>query len=87
VRGFDDAAEVTVFPNPTADLIAVQLLGLAEQDYSVQLRDAKGQLVREKFIRSGQTIAYFDTQTLYRGVYFIRISGRGSEVTRKVVVE
>ncbi|MFK8161881.1 MAG: YHYH protein [Lewinella sp.] len=87
VEGFADDASITVFPNPTADLIAVQLPGLVGQDFNVELRDASGRLVKQKIIRTGQTIAYFDTQTLYRGMYFIRISGGGKEVTRKVVVQ
>jgi len=78
---------VSVFPNPTADLIAVQLLGLAQRDFTVQLVASDGRLIREKFIRSGQTIAYFDTQTLYRGIYFVRLMDGETEVTRKVVVE
>lgn len=82
-----EGANITIFPNPAADLIAVQLPGLAEQDYTVSLYDAAGRLVRQKFIRAGQTIAYFDTQTLYRGTYFVRVTGRGGEATRKVVVE
>ncbi|TXF90323.1 YHYH protein [Neolewinella aurantiaca] len=87
VSGFADDANITVFPNPAADLIAVQLPGLVDHDFTVQLINADGKLVREKFIRSGQTIAYFDTQTFYRGVYFVRISSADSEVTRKVIVE
>lgn len=87
VRGFADDASIIVFPNPTADLIAVQLPGLIGQDFRVELREAGGKLVQEKVIRTGQTIAYFDTQTLYRGLYFIRILGGGREVTRKVMVE
>jgi hypothetical protein len=87
VRSFADDASISVFPNPAADLIAVQLPGLIDNDFAIQLIDAGGKLVKQKIIRTGQTIAYFDTQTLYRGIYFIRISGGGSEVTRKVVVE
>lgn len=87
VRGFEDDAAITVFPNPTADLIAVQLPGLIGSDFRIQLLNAAGKRVNEKTIRTGQTIAYFDTQTLYRGVYFVRITGAGREVTRKVIVE
>ncbi len=79
--------KVSVFPNPTADLVAVQLLGLVEQDYVVSLMDASGRQLRQQYIRTGQTITYFDTQTLYRGVYFVRIAGSQGEVTRKIVVE
>ncbi len=87
VNGFAEGGNISVFPNPAADLVAVQLLGLAESDYTVQLVNSGGKLIKEKTIRSGQTIAYFDTQTLYRGVYFVRILGQRGEVTRKVVVE
>ncbi len=78
---------VSVFPNPAADLIAVQLLGLAEREYRVGLYATDGKRVAEKIIRPGQTIAYFSTQTLYGGMYFVRITGGNQEVTRKVIVE
>ncbi|OAV43512.1 YHYH protein [Lewinella sp. 4G2] len=82
-----DLLSVNVFPNPAADLIAVQLPGLARQDYSVTLLDGSGRVITEKSIRSGQTIAYFDTQTLHRGLYLVRI-GEGSEATvRKIILE
>lgn len=81
------AINITVFPNPAADLIAVQLPGLAVEDFTVSLHDSAGRLVQQKGIRAGQTIAYFDTQTLYRGIYFVRITGGGGEATRRVVVE
>ncbi|MEL7162882.1 MAG: YHYH protein, partial [Bacteroidota bacterium] len=84
---FADGTNVSIFPNPAADLIAVQLLGLAERDYAVELRDASGRLLRDRTILRGQTIAYFDTQTLYRGVYFVWVVGGNTELTRKVVVE
>jgi hypothetical protein len=57
VEGFADDAAITIFPNPTADLIAVQLPGLVGQDFNVELRDASGQLVQQKVIRTGQSIA------------------------------
>jgi hypothetical protein len=33
------------------------------------------------------TIAYFDTQALYAGTYFVRISSGQAQTTRKVVVQ
>ena len=87
VSPFADDVTVTVFPNPTAELIAVQLPGLVTEDFSVQLYDAAGRVVAEKTIRPGQTIAYFDTQTLYRGTYLVRISAGGREAVRQVVVQ
>jgi hypothetical protein len=78
---------VTVFPNPSADLIAVQLGDLVKEDYTIELLDLTGRLVQKKQINAGSTIAYFDTQALYAGTYFVRISNGQAQTTRKVVVQ
>ena len=69
------------------DLIAVQLLGLAERDLQARLFDLSGKLVELKTIQKGQTIAYFDTQALYPGLYLLQVSAPGAEgQTYKVAV-
>jgi hypothetical protein len=78
---------ITVFPNPTAELIAVQLGDLVKEDYTVELLDLTGRLVQKKQINAGSTIAYFDTQALYAGTYFVKISNGQAQTTRKVVVQ
>ena len=77
---------ITVFPNPSADLIAVQLGDLVKEDYTIELLDLTGRVVQKKQITAGSTIAYFDTQTLYAGTYFVKISNGQGQATRKVVV-
>jgi hypothetical protein len=78
---------ITVFPNPSADLIAVQLGDLVQEDVTVELLDLTGKVVQKTYINKGSTIAYFDTQALYTGTYFVKISNGQAETTRKVVVE
>ena len=79
--------DLRVFPNPSSDLIAVQLLGLAERDLQARLFDLSGKLVELKTIQKGQTIAYFDTQALYPGLYLLQVSAPGAEgQTYKVAV-
>jgi hypothetical protein len=78
---------VALFPNPTADLLAIQLGGLVREDYQIDLLDATGRLVSTSKINKGQTISYFDTQTLYAGTYLVKIYNRNFAVTKKVVVE
>jgi hypothetical protein len=78
---------ITVFPNPSADLIAVQLGDLVKENYAVELLDLTGRVVQKTHINAGSTIAYFDTQALYAGTYIIKISNGKGETTRKVVVQ
>lgn len=77
---------IKVFPNPSADLIAVQLGDLVKEDYTIELLDLTGRVLQKKQITAGSTIAYFDTQALYAGTYCIKISNGQGQATRKVVV-
>jgi hypothetical protein len=78
---------VTVFPNPASDLIAIQLGGLVQEDLEVELIDQAGRVVKHAKINRGSTIAYFDVQTVYTGVYFVKLySQRGSRAF-KVILE
>jgi YHYH protein/Secretion system C-terminal sorting domain len=78
---------IHIFPNPTADLIAIQLGDLVKEYYSVELLDLTGRLVQKTTINAGSTIAYFDTQAVYAGTYFVRISNGQAQTTRKVVIQ
>lgn len=81
------AITINVFPNPTSDLIAIQAEGLVKEDLKVELFDITGRLQAQTFIRKGQTIAYFDTETLYNGIYTVKISSGDASETRKVVLQ
>ena len=78
---------IKIFPNPTSDFIAIQIGGLNLQDLNIEMYDMQGKLIQEKTLKSGQTIGYFDIQTLYSGTYLIKISTNNMSLTRKVIVE
>jgi len=78
---------VAIYPNPAADLIAIQIGGLVKENLAIELVDLKGGIVGRHQINAGQTIAYFDVSTLYAGSYFIRISNNEYQITRKVMVK
>lgn len=69
-----DMLRFDVFPNPSMDLIAIQAKGLVKDQVEIELFSATGQVVRRATILPGQTIAYFDVQTLHQGAYTIRVS-------------
>jgi hypothetical protein len=76
----------TVLPNPASDLVAVQFNGLLEYDTDVKLYNNEGKLVRESVINQGQTISYIDVETLYEGLYTLRIQSPVLNEVHKVAV-
>ena len=78
---------ITVFPNPASDLIAVQIKDLVKENYDVSLFDLTGKLVDKTTLYQGSTIVYFDTKTLYSGTYFVTLTNTtGNKITRKISV-
>ena len=81
-----DESNITVFPNPTSDLIAIQLSEASHQNIQVELFDVTGKLVNRSQINQGSTIAYFDTKTLYAGEYLLVFNHEGQKLTRRIIV-
>ena len=78
---------IKIFPNPTSDFIAIQIGGLNNQGLCIKLFDIQGKLLRESKINKGQTISYFDIQTVYSGTYIIELSANGFSTSRKIIIE
>ncbi len=77
---------ITVFPNPSSDLVAIQLNHLVTEDLSIALIGTDGKVVAQKTLKKGTTIAYFDTQTLYAGTYIIKVQGKEFLKSQKLVL-
>mgnify|MGYP000043958546 CR=1 FL=1 len=79
---------ISVYPNPASELIAIQIGSLVKEDVQISLLDASGKLVKQTSISKGSSIAYFDIQTVYSGIYFLQFTGEnGEKLTKKVLVE
>lgn len=78
--------QINVFPNPASDLIAIQIGGLVKSDMKVELYDLQGKLIKSSIINIGQTISYFDIQTLYSGVYFVKFSNGNNTESKKIII-
>ena len=76
---------IGVYPNPSGDLIAVQVGGLLRENANVRLFDTQGKVVRTETIPQGSTIWYLDTRTLYDGTYAVEVTS-GNERWRVPVV-
>jgi hypothetical protein len=64
--------KISVYPNPSNDILMVQVNGLLAKDLEITLVDFNGKLIDKKTIFQGSTIAYFDVSTLYKGIYFLK---------------
>ncbi len=79
--------DINVFPNPASDLVAVQIGSLVTENVRISLFDLTGRQIQQTQISAGQTIAFFDTQTLYAGTYVLQITSGKHNTTRKIVIE
>jgi hypothetical protein len=81
-----DVEQLTVFPNPATDFVAVQLKGLNTLEWKVELVDLNGKLIQTTRLYPGSTIAYCDTRTLYSGEYVMVLTHGQTQVTKRVQV-
>ncbi|HEX2898538.1 MAG TPA: YHYH protein [Bacteroidia bacterium] len=77
---------VSVYPNPASDLVAIQIGGLVTENLNVELIDMTGRQVQSTVVKAGQTIAYFDVQAVYDGIYLVKVSNGEFSLTKKIVV-
>jgi len=77
---------VSIIPNPASNLIAVQIKDLITNNLDITLYDINGKVIKNKKIYAGSTIAYFNVQTLYNGIYLVRISSKNHTTTKRVII-
>lgn len=75
----------SVYPNPSNEIIMVQVNDLTNQTYEVELYDALGKLIQTQPIVQGSTIAYFNADTLYKGLYYVKVKGHNG--SKKIVIQ
>lgn len=79
--------EIRIYPNPTSELIAIQANNINRSDIAVSMYDINGRKVAATTLYQGSTIAYFDTRTLYEGVYTIVLQSGNTSISKKVIVQ
>lgn len=83
---FLDKASISIFPNPSSDYITVQT-DFVENDLDVELINELGQVIKSTKILQGSTFCVIETDTIYVGVYFIKVSDRKNSKTFKVIIK
>ncbi|WP_260625807.1 CARDB domain-containing protein [Hymenobacter sediminicola] len=81
----DDA--LLIYPNPVARGNSLIIhTGAAGQAAKLTLVDAMGRAVVQQTLRPTQTETSIDTQNLPAGIYLVRMTVAGAEVTRRVLI-
>ena len=76
--------DLQVFPNPSNEFLAVQINGISTDNLRIELMDRYGTILKSEMIYQGSTIAYFDTRTLYSGIYFVRLKKNKDYLIKKI---
>ena len=79
--------DILVFSIPANDMVAVQLNDINKKDVMIDLCDVNGMVVQKVTLHQGSTLAYFDSRTLYQGIYFVRVHNGSELVTKKILLE
>jgi hypothetical protein len=80
------AFSVVLAPNPAQDFIAIQTQ-MAEKDLNVELIDELGKIIKTGKILQGSTLSIIETDTVYNGLYFVKISDGKNSKTYKVIID
>jgi hypothetical protein len=83
-----DAAnlKVSVYPNPANDVLIIQSHLGGKTNRKVELMDELGKVIQTQVLYQGSTMCYFDLQTVYAGMYIVRVTDGDHVETSKVVV-
>jgi hypothetical protein len=81
-----DKLDISIFPNPSSEIIAIQQSGLVLKDLKVELYDMSGKLIQTGQLYQGSTISYFDVSQLQSGEYLVRVSDGNQIKTNKIIL-
>jgi len=76
---------ITIYPNPAQDYFTVQA-DFVENDLKVEVINELGQVVETSKILQGSTLTIIETDTLYNGTYFVKITSNEDSRTFKIII-
>ena len=77
---------LSLFPNPTSDMVVVQSYSPVVSDLDIDLFDINGKLILQDTLKQGSTMCYLNLETVYSGIYFVKISDSKNSITKKVII-
>ncbi|MDH4404189.1 MAG: T9SS type A sorting domain-containing protein, partial [Flavobacterium sp.] len=82
-----DQLNFKIYPNPAGELIIIQSSEMISENLKSDLVDEQGRIIASKEFFQGSTICYFETDTIYNGIYFLKIASNDTIKTYKVILK
>lgn len=83
--------ELSIYPNPTTDKATISLISSSNETLHYVLYDALGKQIEQKelLITSGINTLEINSKQLQlsKGIYFIKLTSSGKEITKKLIIE
>lgn len=77
---------VSIFPNPSREIVVIQSYSPVFSDLKIELFDANGKLILENTLKQGSTMCYLNLETVYEGIYIVKISDNKNTIIKKLIV-
>jgi hypothetical protein len=81
-----EIVKVSLYPNPSSDLLVVQIAKYLSTNVVVELMDLQGRVMDQQTVYAGSTMAHFDLRKMYSGDYLVRVNTPNAVITERVVV-
>ena len=86
ITEFDIESEnIYMYPNPAQDFVMIQL-DFTKENLKIDLINELGQILKTSKILKGTTTIRFETDELYNGIYFVRISNGSKTKSHKIII-
>ena len=81
--------EMTVYPNPTHELVNIRFISDEKSDYDLTMINTIGKTVKSQRVQyeQGENFITVPTNDLPQGIYFIKMSNGKSSYTQKLIIE
>ncbi len=86
-QNFDNNSQVSFFPNPTKDILNINLGSLSESDYVFTIIDINGKIIFKKEIQNAKQIEQISVSQLSKGMYLAVLENSKNKITKKIMID
>lgn len=87
IRNQITPGSITVFPNPTSNILNIELSELSSELVSIELFNSIGQLVQSKMINANLGTAQLNVAELNTGIYTLQVKDGQTSFSQKVEIK
>ncbi len=77
----------TLYPNPTSDLVNIEISPISDEGTSVSVYDLQGKLIMTEMIEPSEMDLQINVRHLQSGMYFVKLKNNTKETIKRLVVK